>query len=1304
MQDRDGFMWFGTAQGLSRFDAHNLLTFKLKNETGKIVDDQNITEIAELGDHLLLATGNGLYTLNKQSYAIRPFPNQVLRDQRITSIMLDKHKNIWIGSNNAIYVFRPDFSLWKSYKHDLTDKSSIPEGTINTIFEDNEGTIWMAVWTGGLHKLNTQHDRFQAFPKIGGRNNPFKIFQDDHNQRWIATWGDGLYRFNPSNVKEMYAPVNIQNKRRGQGNEELVYNIMQDSNKKYIWVLSFSGISTFQYTADKQLKEVDISPLFSNTSNIFNDLSQDRTGALWLSIGGKGVSTISFDKPDISHVLFDQVKERYGISPNINMLYKDGAGSLWFNVERIGMGKIAAGNREMITYSNAQFKDLMSIRAVNCALDVDDNIWIGSSYEPTINVFKKIADNMVLQEKIDLRTWSSNSGVPLFFLKDRAGNIWVATATGVLVRRADDKQFRAINGIQDQIVSISEDRAGDIWVATKGKGIFQFQRGNFTQITQSVGKDTPGMYTDQIETMAADQAGYLWIGTKDSRLVRYDIQQKNAVEIADAKLFSKNQILDIVALDSVIWLSSTRNIYKIYPSDNRIVEYSSEDGLQVSMFSKRAYTVDKQHGKVYFGGYNGVVSFSKSSFVPKHVPTVVVTDVKVNNVSSVLDADSGKFSIHERSLILDPDDQNIEISFSSLEFTHSDKIRFMYKLEGVDKDWVYAPRERLFATYNNLSKGNYRFLIKATDLNNKWSSAVTELRIEKKPAFYESNLAYLIYFLALAGVSYYLIVFSLHRLKLRSDLRIAQIEKETANDLIQTKLSYFTNISHDLLTPLTIISCLIDDVQITTKKNLSQFEKMRQNLQRLKRLLQQVLDFRRIENRQMELHVSQNHLDNFIAEICHSYFSPLAKKKEITFDISSETDIDEAYFDVDKMDKIIFNLLSNAFKYTGNGGTIEVKYKTVFHGDKTLLVLNVADNGIGIAGEQIDKIFTPFYTNRSAKQGESNGIGLALTKELVEIHKGKITVDSVLDKGTCFTVSIPIDATSYSAAERKHLQQFESALLDTSIQHEYELPDIEIGKLDTLNLLLVEDNEDLRLTIHNVLSRNYHVQLAANGEEALEIMSKEEIDIVISDIMMPVMDGLTLCRTIKADTEINHIPVILLTAKNSMQDRIDCYQAGADGYISKPFEIQVLEARIRSFVINKRVRQSDFKNNPQINISSLDYTPIDEQFLNKMIAVIEENLADDRFDVLILGDKLGLSKSTLYRKTKVLLDISPSEFIKNIRLKHACQMMDRDKSISVSEVAFATGFSDPRYFSTCFKAAFNTTPSAYQRDGSGTNS
>src|SRR5690606_9566301 len=719
-----------------------------------------------------------------------------------------------------------------------------------------------------------------------------------------------------------------------------------------------------------------------------------------------------------------------------------------------------------------------------------------------------------------------------------------------------------------------------------------------------------------METMDADSRGYLWIGTKDNRLLSFHTESGRVQEYANSQLLSPNQILHVVCLDSTVWFSSTRAVYKLLPKDNRIFEYSRSDGIPISMFTKGAFTADKARKTVYFGGYNGIVQFWESSFAPNHKSAVVISDIKINNQSAISHSLHAKYDFRGKSLVLEPEDQSLEILFSSFEYTHPGKIRYAYKLEGVDKDWVYVPRERLFATYNNLGKGQYTFLIKATDLDNQWSSEVTRLQIRKKPAFYESNLAYMLYALLALGIAYGIIRFYVSRLKLQSDLRIAQIEKENANNLVQTKLSYFTNISHELLTPLTIISCLIDDVQMITKKNLSQFDKMRFNLDRLKRLLQQILDFKRVENQQMALRVGREDLIAFITNICTIYFSPLAKRKNIDFEVIQGTCVPEGYFDADKLDKIIFNILSNAFKYTPSGGSIKLAFHTERIQEFLHLVVNVQDTGIGIAQTELDKIFIPFYNNKQAKQQETNGIGLALTKELAELHHGSIEVVSVVGEGSTFTVCLPIEKAAYTAEELRELHDsfVDSANLlkevpDSSITP---LPQVE-GRND-ITILLVEDNIDLLQTVQSVVSRTYHVVTAQQGEEALAILQKQEIDIIISDIMMPVMDGLTLCRRVKQDPEINHIPVILLTAKNSIDDRIECYQAGADSYISKPFDLKVLEARIHSFLVHKRTKQEDFKASPKINISSLDYTPQDEQFLEKMISVVEENLSDDQFD------------------------------------------------------------------------------------------
>ncbi len=536
------------------------------------------------------------------------------------------------------------------------------------------------------------------------------------------------------------------------------------------------------------------------------------------------------------------------------------------------------------------------------------------------------------------------------------------------------------------------------------------------------------------------------------------------------------------------------------------------------------------------------------------------------------------------------------------------------------------------------------------------------------------------------------------KIKLKQELEIAQIEKDKSDELTNSKIDYFTNISHELLTPLTILSCLVDDIEHAAKNKLTQLDRMRSNLDRLRRLLEQVLDFRKTENRNMALKVASGNVTAFVDQLCINYFSPLAEKNKITFHIRHRDHIDTAYFDADKLDKILFNLLSNAFKYTDVGGTIEVLTQLEKKNGQTLLFIDVQDNGTGIPAEELHKIFVQFYTNKTTRKTGSNGIGLALARELARLHHGTLTVRSELGKGSCFTLIIPLDPESYTPGERVHSDIPVVQHSGSTVIHEaFENTDKPIPNKNALSLLIVEDNDDLRMAIKNILSRSYNVFVASNGLEALELLAEQDVDIIISDVMMPKMDGWELCRRLKKDIEKNHIPIILLTAKIGLEDRVDSYNAGADGYISKPFELRLLEARINSFVINKRTRQQAFKAEPKIDIAKLEYPTVDEQFLEKTIRAIEEHMSDSMLEVGPLAEILGLSKSTLNRKIKNLLDLSTSKLIKNVRLKHAYQMLEKDKSITISEVSYTVGFSDSRYFATSFKQQFGITPTDLQK-------
>ena len=677
----------------------------------------------------------------------------------------------------------------------------------------------------------------------------------------------------------------------------------------------------------------------------------------------------------------------------------------------------------------------------------------------------------------------------------------------------------------------------------------------------------------------------------------------------------------------------------------------------------------------------------------------MVADVKIDGGSSLLEKDNQRFNLRSQTISFDAGDKNIEIDFSSLNYAFPDKIKYAYKMDGVDDDWVYVRGDRQFAFYNQLPKGKRTFYLKTTDTNGLWSNYIAEIQVSKEPAFYETWWAYMFY-VVLVILSLYLFYRRMkRRLQLRHELRIAQIDREKSEELVQTKLRYFTNISHDLLTPLTIITCLIDDAEMTNGSRISQLSMIRSNVNKLRRLLQQILDFRKVESGNMKLSVSKSDIVSFIDDVCKVNFAPLIRKKSQTFIFSTEDKHLIAYFDRDKIDKIVSNLLSNACKYTSEGGEIKFIMKSYQEAEHTHLRIQVVDTGEGIAPGDLENIFKRFYTAHKGDESESNGIGLSLTKDLVELHHGTIEVESELTKGSTFTIYFPIDKDSYQENE---LITGETLVNDKKAAMIFEHEDLEKPgvvedvQVNDNHLLLVEDNEELLYLMEKILSRQYHVLVAKNGLEALDIIKDNEIDIIISDVMMPEMDGLELCRNIKSNLETCHIPVILLTAKNTAEDRIECYNAGADGYISKPFELKILEARINNFIIYKKSKQEEFRTNVEVDIDSLETSSIDKDFLDKVVSVIESNMVKGDFDVVQLADALAVSKSTLYRKMKIATGLSPIEFIRNIRLKYGSQLL-KNKSMSIAEVAYECGFSNPKYFATCFKEDFGVTPKEYQK-------
>ena len=874
-----------------------------------------------------------------------------------------------------------------------------------------------------------------------------------------------------------------------------------------------------------------------------------------------------------------------------------------------------------------------------------------------------------------------------------------------MVKPEKEKNLQDTKFPSMDITGIGEGKDGTLWIGTRKQGVYNaivssnltFEKKGLKNLTTQTDK----LVSDNIGAICIDDNGLMWMGSQDGDVFTYDPRTKKVENLSNMFDMLKEGIFNIIT-DQLghIWISTNKRVIEYDPKNGGIMDYSTMDDVMVNSFMPNSY-LKTRSGKILYGGNKGISVFTPYEHLsdnPRRIRTMVA-DVKIDGVSSLLEKDNQRFNLRSQTISFDAGDKNIEIDFSSLNYAFPDKIKYAYKMEGVDDDWVYVRGDRQFAFYNQLPKGKRTFYLKTTDTNGLWSNYIAEIQVSKEPAFYETWWAYMFY-VVLVILSLYLFYRRMkRRLQLRHELKIAQIDREKSEELVQTKLRYFTNISHDLLTPLTIITCLIDDAEMTNGSRISQLSMIRSNVNKLRRLLQQILDFRKVESGNMKLSVSKSDIVSFIDDVCKVNFAPLIRKKSQTFTFSTEDKHLIAYFDRDKIDKIVSNLLSNACKYTSEGGEIKLIMKSYQNAEHTHLRIQVVDTGEGIAPDDLENIFERFYTANKGDESESNGIGLSLTKDLVELHHGTIEVESELTKGSTFTVDFPIDKDSYqenelitgetSVNDKKAVMIFEHEDLDESGV-------VEDAQTNDNHLLLVEDNEELLYLMEKILSRQYHVLVAKNGLEALDIIKDNEIDIIISDVMMPEMDGLELCRNIKSNLETSHIPVILLTAKNTAEDRIECYNAGADGYISKPFELKILEARINNFIIHKKSKQEEFRTNVEVDIDSLETSSIDKDFLDKVVSVIKSNMAEGDFDVVQLADALAVSKSSLYRKMKIATGLSPIEFIRNIRLKHGSQLL-KNKSMSIAEVAYECGFSNPKYFATCFKEDFGVTPKEYQK-------
>ena len=1335
-QDRDGYIWISTRNGLFQYDGYSITTYKSNLYRPDLLTNNNIYCVAEDAQHRLwIGTYSGLNVLDKQTGQIWKIDDPEINGIGISQILVTSDNRILFATEGGLLEYLEDGNRFSVFNQDNTG-GVFPKTTVKSLFEDDRGDIWIGTWSQGLFRYEKRTGEYWKYPQMNSGNSAHVVFQDSHKNIWVGTWGAGLHllhdAYNPE--KTTWTTFTHDENRSGTISDNLIYAISEDLNTNSLWVGTRSGLSILSLR-DMEMLHWSFENCYSGesensiTSSEVASLLRDRQGIMWVGMIGGGVNMANTRKAKFN---LDRLSEAKRIlkSNSVRSILLDDEGQLWMGISTYGFG--VEDRRTGKFTHHGQMPDFSSYRGISTVMSImqspsTGHIWIGVYNGGAYEIDKSApVGKRVKAYNSSNAPWMCNSCI-YYICEDSKQNLWFATKSGVSMRAADGTPVRFDSlkvgdvAVRDMVVmQLVEGHDSEMWLASNTHGVIRIQgSGNslsgytFSGYSVSNGK----LNSDYANCIYKDVEGRIWVGTGGSGLSLYDAVED--VFLPAHKLWNlPGDAVTNIQSDKKgnLWLGTNAGLLRLtVPRDLQNVTYrlyTTSDGLQDNIFNRGASFVASD-GEMFFGGHRGYNSFYPDKQDEQVFSSpVVITDIKVFNQSWTALSDKERSEISNLSprftdkIVLDYKRNNFSIEFSALEYANPERNRYAYRLDGFDAGWQYTDASKRFAYYNNLKSGTYTFYVKSSNSNGIWDENIQTVKVVILPPPWKTWWAYTLYIIVFLGISWYIYRIVRNRIRLRNALHLREMEQAKSEEINHAKLQFFTNITHELLTPLTIISASVDELKQTAPAYKEQYDVMTHNINRLIRLLQQILEFRKAETGNLKLKVLQGDLVLFVRRSLDG-FRPLMKKKDIRFTIQSDADKCLAFFDPDKLDKILYNLLSNASKYNKPGGKVGIELNC----DEVngIACIIVKDNGPGIPKESQKNLFKRFYEGDYRKFNTiGTGIGLSLVRDLVTLHHGSISVESEEGKGAAFKIQFPVHRFAYSEDEIDDAV----TLLDSdgidAVQEDVVITDAQADILEenlipveqsvaekSHTLLLVEDNEDLLGLMVKLLGGDYTIHTATNGKEALEVVELEDIDLIVSDVMMPVMDGIEFCRNIKGNFDTSHIPLILLTAKKQEEDRVEAYESGADAFITKPFNLSVLHARIGNLLKSRERVMKDFKKQLVFEAKELNYTSMDEDFLQRAIDCVNRHLDDPNFDQTQFLEEMNTTKSTFFRKLKSLTGLTYVSFIRNIRMKAACRIMEEKKHVRISELAYAVGYNDPRYFSSIFKKEIGMQPSEY---------
>lgn len=1317
IQDYKGYIWIATNSGLCRYDGYRIRTYKDNLFTPGILSDNQIKSIAE--DHsynLWIGTNNGLNVLNMVTGEIGKVEDSRLQNKVVSVLYVSKDNNVWIGMDDGLYRYIPERGSFIVY-----DKSTSgnPLVGVKSIMEDSKGRLWVGTWAVGLLRYEKEKDAFIGYPKMDERNSAHVLFEDSYQTLWVGTWDRGLYRLNNPETPETVSWKHYLNQpgNKQSLSDNIIYSIEEETGSNTLWIGTRSGLSILDLGSGDE-SFVNYLPESQSYKLPYNELDaivRDRSGIMWLGMMGGGVYSVNmrhspFQKNDLESV------KHWLFSNSVRSMFVDSEQTLWMGIGSYGLVIQEKEAKQPVFYfDHPDFKQptpyLYTINTIIERLN-EREIWFGT-WGSGITIYDKdAAGNKIRHLNEDNSPWLPD-GFVFSMLEDRHKNVWIGCRTGLAICRPDGTGLSLSDyrtepdgtPIKHCYYAIEETKDGNIWLGSN-HGIIRVSGDvskpdqlQFSLYNMANGK----LIYEWLQCLYEDSKGNLWAGSDGGGLNLYDKESDSFISVNRRYNLQADVVSNIQEDESGnLWLGTGSGLVRLTISTDLLIAssrtYTTTDGLPDNSFIRNAIAKTTD-GKLYFGGHNGYASFYPQKVKEDEVvPPVAITNISIFNtpldefspeVRKEITPNSSDFA---NELVLDYNRNHFSIEFSSLSYANPSKNKYAYKLEGYDTDWQYTGASSRVANYNNLKSGLYTFHLKGSNENGLWNEQERVLEIRILPPPWKTTWAYTLYILLLSAIIYVTYRVLKQRIREKQAQELQKMELVKTKEINHAKLQFFTNITHEFLTPLTILSASLDEMKMQAPQLEDFYKVMSDNINRLIRLLQQILEFRKAETGNLKLKVSEADLATFVRKEVDA-FRPLMKKKKMQFSFTCQPDMITGYFDPDKLDKILYNLLSNASKYNRDGGTIDVNLS--LDEEESIVTLSVKDNGQGISKEGMKNLFKRFYEGDYRRFNTTGtGIGLSLVKDLVTLHEGTIRVESEEGQGATFIVTLPISRAAYKD-EQIDESVTPAATDEQALLSERGNTEDTTKEKSSYSLLLVEDNEDLLSLMVRLLGREYPVYTAHNGKEAIQVIEANDIDLIVSDVMMPEMNGVELCHYVKGNFDICHIPIILLTAKNKEEDRIEAYESGADGFLSKPFNLSLLHARIRNLLRGKERTARDFKKQLVFEAQELNYTSLDEDFLQRAISCVQKHLDNSEFDQQQFMEEMATSKSTLYKKLKSLTGLNTSAFIRNIRLKAACQIIEEKKRVRISELAYAVGFNDPKYFSACFRKEFGMLPSEY---------